>query len=125
MTGSQVQTGIAGAAITAGETLYINANVTPQTLLLADADASATTAQLVGIALCNAAIGQPVTYLTNGPITIGATVVVGAIYILSATAGAICPVADLASGMYPVIIGSATTAGIIQVNINIGTVAHA
>jgi len=101
-------TGIAGAAITAGQTLYAdsaNGNV----LKLADANASAATSVVVGVALNGAATGQPVTYANSGIYTPGFTVTVGAVYVQSATAGAIAPVADLASGYYTNVLGIGVT----------------
>jgi hypothetical protein len=79
------QTNITGAAFTAGQTLYIDANQLAQ---LADGDLSATTALAVGMALCNAALGQPVTWAGAGSVvTVGGTVAAGVLYIQSANAG--------------------------------------
>ena len=100
------QTGVAGAAITAGQALYLD-SVT-NTLKLADADASQATSQCVGVALNGAQVGQPVVYVTQDPeFTPGATLVIGTIYLVSATAGAIMPAADLASGGFAAQIGTA------------------
>jgi hypothetical protein len=71
-----------------------------------------------GIALHAAASGQPLAVLTSGPITIGAAVTAGVGYYLSATAGGICPVADLGSGQYPSFLGFAISASVISININ-------
>jgi hypothetical protein len=81
---------------------------------LSDANASATTKAITGIALNGAAIGQPVSVQTSGTITIGATVAVGTIYVVSATAGGIAPSTDLASTWGTIIIGVADTTGTIK-----------
>ena len=56
--------------------------------------------------------GQPVyvTVQTEGEVDIGGTVTVGGVYVLSGTAGAIAPVADLATGDYTTVIGIGKTA---------------
>ena len=109
--------GIAGAAITAGQVVYLDTSVTPNTLLLADCDASATTATVAGIALTGASTGQPVKYAKSGEITIGGTVTVGELYVLSGTAGGIAPEGDLASGDYVSFLGVGTTAARIRFNL--------
>lgn len=108
-------TGTAGAAITAGQVVYLDSATS--TYKLAKADVLAANAP-VGIALNGAAIGQPVAVLTAGPITIGATLTPGVGYYLSKTAaGGICPVADLAAGSYPSFLGFATSASLMTVKI--------
>jgi len=111
------RTGTAGAAITAGDVLYLDT-----TLKLADTDTAAK-ATAVGIALNDAAIGQPVVYLVAGGINPGATVAIGTYYVISATAGNICPVADLVPGDYCTGLGWGTTTSRIEVNINVSGVA--
>lgn len=97
------RTGIAGATITAGQPVYED-SADSSKFKLADNNASASTAKCVGIALHGAASGQPLTIVEeDDDFTAGATLAVG-IYALSATAGGICPVADLASGNYPVVL---------------------
>jgi hypothetical protein len=103
-TGAVLQTGTAGEAITAGQTLYQKA---------ADgkwykADCNSATAEVrvaKAIALVGAAAGQPVVVQTGGTITIGATVAAGTVYYLSGTAGGIRPAADNTTGDYPQAIG--------------------
>ena len=114
--GSTTVTGTAGAAITAGQAVYKD-TVTGK-YLLADAD-SATVAQrrAVGIALNGAALNQPVTVLTSGTYTVGSAVTPGVAYYLSATAGGICPVADIGAGEFVCLIGFATNATTIAVAI--------
>jgi hypothetical protein len=95
----------AGAAVTAGQVVYLH---TDGLVYLSDANASATTKAITGIALNGAAIGQPVSVQTSGTITIGATVAVGT------TAGGIAPSTDLASTWGTIIIGVADTTGTIK-----------
>jgi hypothetical protein len=115
---------VAGAAITAGQAVYLDS--ADRKWKLADNN-SATAAVRAphGIALNNAAANQPLAVLTEGPITIGAAVTAGIAYYLSDTPGGICPVADLASGEYPSVLGIAKSATVIDININSAGVALA
>lgn len=109
---TQVQ-GTAGATITAGQAVYYD-SASSLTWKLAQADGTALesgSGTQYGIALCGASSGQPFvvdTVDTNG-ITIGGTTVVGTIYCVSATAGGICPWADLASTNYVTVLGVGKT----------------
>src|SRR3954447_4927795 len=92
--------GTAGATITAGQLLY--QDPADGLLKLADSDAgTAAPRSPVGIALHGASSGQPLSYLVEGPITIGAAVVGGVAYYASPTPGGVGPVADLIAGNYP------------------------
>jgi hypothetical protein len=100
---AQIQRGIASVAITAGQVVCLNAD---QTIGLADANGPAPANIPIGVALCSAGVGQPVNYAAvDTDLTIGATMVPGTVYVLSATPGGICPTDDLAAGMYTSIIG--------------------
>ena len=114
---------MAGASITAGQALYLDSATS--TYKLADANASSATATVVGIALHAAESGQPIKLLTSGNITIGGTVAVGRVYVVSGTAGGIAPSSDLTAGWYTGIIGIGTTTAIIAVTITLGGVAYA
>ncbi len=117
-------TGTAGASITAGQVVYKDSS--DGKYKLADCDsATAAVRSPAGIALHAASTGQPLTIQSAGPITIGATVTAGVAYYLSATPGGIAPVADLASGDYPVILGIATSASVIDIDIQEAGVALA
>lgn len=97
--GSQGQ-GIAGAAITAGQPLYID-TAAGNVLKLAGAASTALVATVAGISLHAAGIGQPITYaLTGSIINIGATTAKGMVYYVSDTAGAIMPQADVATATW-------------------------
>jgi hypothetical protein len=113
---ANITTGKAGATVTAGQAVY--KDPTTGKYLLSDANSATAAARNVdGIALNGGANNQPLTVQTSGPVTIGATVSVGVAYYLSNTPGGICPVADLASGSYPVLIGFATSSSVINVDI--------
>jgi hypothetical protein len=102
--------GIAGAAITAGQPLYADATDSNK-LKPADANVSAATANVVGIALNNAAAGQPVSYVVrDSNFVSGGMMTVGAVYALSATAGSMNPVADQASGDFSTVVMVAKSA---------------
>ena len=125
--GANVQTGsgIAGETITAGQPLYLDTSVTPNVLKKADANASVLTKEVVGIALNGGSVNQVITYVKSGRVNIGATMTAGASYFLSATAGGICPVGDLATGMWNVLLGTAYSATVLEVSIVIGKTVQA
>ena len=99
-----ILSGIAGVAIAAGQAL---SRASTGNFALADNNAAAPANSLVGVALNNAAAGQPVSVQVAGDITIGATVSKGAAYYAGDTAGGICPFADLASGEGVCLVGVA------------------
>jgi hypothetical protein len=108
--------GTAGETITAGQTLYFKDS--DSRYWKADSDsATAAVRSLVGIALSGASAGQPIRVQTGGSITIGATVTVGEIYVLSDTAGGIMPEGDLEQGDYVTIVGIATSSTVILLDI--------
>lgn len=110
---SVVSSYLAGASITAGQSVYLD-SVT-NTIKLADADALASSAA-VGVALNNAASGQPIVYQRSGNITIGSTVAVGVAYYVSTTAGGICLESDLSTGDFPHFLGFATSTTVIALD---------
>jgi hypothetical protein len=113
--GYQFVDGTAGETITAGQPLYLKASDTRY--WKADSDASSATATVIGIALNGSSAGQPVRVQTGGDINIGATLTVGEIYVLSATAGAICPEGDLVTDDFVSILGVATTASNLKLRV--------
>lgn len=115
-TGATIENSTAGATITAGQLVYLD--TTTSTMKLADANGAAALRSVYGIALNGASSGQPVSVLTKGNITIGATVVTGTIYVSGATSpGDINPAADLTTGWYTSVIGVATSTTVIAVQI--------
>lgn len=123
VTGSTSQ-GTAGAAITAGDLLYIDTSDSNK-LKLADANNTSLTATIAGIALCDAASGQEVVYQKDGTITIGATVAVGTFYTASQTAGAIADSADLTTSDYFSVVGYGISTTVIQLKIDNTGAQHA
>jgi hypothetical protein len=122
--------GVAAQAITIGQLVY-RSSADGGKYRLADADASQAASQVAGIAANSASgSGQPLTIITyDDDLTPGATLVlttVGArgLYMLSATAGGIAPVADLAAGAYPcfVMVAKSTTKAIFNPTFPKGTV---
>jgi hypothetical protein len=115
-TGADFEQGVAGAVLTAGQTVYLD--TTTNTLKLTDANTSAVTAVCRGVTLNGAGIGQPVRIQRSGPYTGGGTVVVGAIYVLSETAGGIKPSADLDTGDWVSVFGVGVSVAVINIQIN-------
>lgn len=105
-TNTQRFNGIAGETITPGQACYLDA-ADSNKVKLADADVSAITAKVKGIALNESDLDQPVSLQIAGAITIGAaaTVIKGEIYVLSGNAGGIAPEGDLAVGDFVSILG--------------------
>jgi len=106
-TGIKSKTGTAAEDIDAGEAVFIGAAVGGglPPVSLADTDDLSGGHVLGGIAVNSAANGQPVNYITADPdFDPGFAATAGAIYILSSNPGKIAPVADLASGWFPVLV---------------------
>jgi hypothetical protein len=114
--------GVAGETLTAGMLVYLKSSDTRY--WKAHCETSAATAVVAGVVLNGASAGQRVSVMTGGTVTIGDTVGVGTIYILS-TAGLICPVTDLATSDYVTILGTATTAAKIKLGILVSGVLKA
>lgn len=100
--------GTAGETITAGMSVYFNSS----TSLWMKADANDTAVKSgsgtsYGIAACGSSNGQALSIITadSGGLTIGGTTTAGTVYVVSATAGGICPWADLTSTQYVTILG--------------------
>jgi len=96
--------GLASNAITAGEVVCVLAD---GSITQADANAGSPLNAPVGIACCSAAgPGQYVMYVNlDNDFTIGATVISGEPYFLSANPGKICDQAGLTAGMLSTFIG--------------------
>ena len=109
-----VENGTAGATITAGQAVYYD-SATGNWKLADDNSATVAARSPKGFALNGAASGQPLAVHKAGNITIGATLTAGVAYYLSDTPVGICPVADLATGEYPTIVGIATSTTVLKV----------
>lgn len=98
-------TGIAGAAIAAGDVL---AKDTDNTMKEHDANGVAPLNVVAGIALHTSAVGQPITYVTaDQAFTPGFALTVAQAVIASATPGKMCPDSDKASGWFVTELGRA------------------
>lgn len=105
--------GALGGTVTAG--MPVRKQTTDGTWI-ASTNASAAGSQVDGIALSGGATGQPFTYQKSGNVNLGATLLVGKIYVLSAS-GAISQVDDVATGDYVTVLGVATTAALLKMGI--------
>lgn len=113
----------AGATITAGQSVYLDAAT--DKYLLADSNSGTAAAKRArGIALHGAANNQPLTIAKRGDLTIGATLTPGATYFLSDTPGGICPDADVGTGEDVCLIGIAKSASVLSLDIRAAGVAR-
>ncbi len=101
-----IGTGTLGETCTAGQAVYLKAS--DLKLWKAQADGTAAEADAVGILLNGGAAGQSANYVTSGPMVVGATTAAGVFYYVSAGAGGIGVVGDLASTNKVVSLGYAT-----------------
>lgn len=104
----------AGATITAGQFVYLDANNAWQ---LAQCDGTAIQAgsgTRTGVALHGSLSGQPLAVQETGTITIGGTVAVGTLYCVGAAAGGIAPFEDLVSTNKLSIIGIGVSTTVID-----------
>ena len=105
---ASIDFGVAGATITAGQVVYLE--TATNKLKLADNNSTDIEVRTVrGIALNGAANDQPLGVIRSGSVVIGSTILANVAYYLSDTPGGICPVADLAAGEYPTLIGFGRT----------------
>jgi len=110
--------GVAGSTIAAGQVV----SVVDNEVVLADASPSQPNF-VRGLLVNSGSAGQPVTYVSSGDVTIGSGYTVGTRLFLSATAGGVCPYADLSTGDAIVYIGIIKSATTLSVNIhNVGAV---
>lgn len=116
-------TKVAGETVTAGKAVYLKSS--DNKWWLAQADGTAEEATFGGIALHAASANQPLAVQTSGEITIGATAGVGTVYVVSATAGGIAPLADLVSTNKLSIIGYGKTAALVVIDPKVTGVAVA
>jgi hypothetical protein len=114
--GATLQSSYAGVAIAAGQVIYINP--ADSKAYLAVANGTAQQATVAGIALNGAAVGQPVWYITAGPLNVGTVLSQGKLYVLSgAVAGNIAPTGDLAAGWRTSLLGYAVVTSQLQVGL--------
>lgn len=116
-TGAVVVNGVAGASLTAGQPVYSDGS-DGNKYKPASCESSLAIATVVGVCLHAAASGQPMQIQTAGDINLGATLVVGETYFLSAP-GLICPAEDLGASDYVTRIGYAKSTSILALDIKI------
>lgn len=109
-----------GATITQGQVLYEDANDSNK-YKLADND-DVTQAAAKGIALTPGASGEKGYVVKKGPIDVGATLTVGSRYYVGESGG-IAPEADIGTGEFVTLLGIATAAGVLELNINASGIA--
>lgn len=108
--------GIAGEAVTAGKSVYLNS--TTKRLMLADSNSPiAEVRKALGVALNSAAAGQPLAVHKGGDLALGAVLTPGSPYYLSDTPGGICPLADVGTGEGVCLLGLAKSTTVLAVNI--------
>lgn len=107
-TAAVIQTGTAGAAITAGQLVYKSA--ADRKFYLADCDSGTSGVRdCYGIAVTSSGAGAPVSVVIEDPsLQIAASGLTnGTIYLLSATAGGLAPAADATTGWYVTVVAVA------------------
>ncbi len=110
----------AGATVVAGRLIYYD--TVSGTYFLSTASAVASTAVVAGMAVCNASPGQIVYFQIAGDVAIGAVIVVGQPYVLSATGDVFTTGGRLANGLpaslkYPALIGMGVSTSILRLAI--------
>lgn len=112
-TDTVIVNGLAGATITQGQVLYLDAST--NTWKLADANhATAAIHKASGVALTSASSGQPIAVATGGTITAGGTLTAGSRYYCSGNAGGLAPEADLTTTWEVTLVGIATSASLLK-----------
>lgn len=108
--------GTSGATITAGMPCYID---TDGTMKISEAGSTAIKAVARGISLHAAVSGQPLELICFGNLAFGAILTKGVFYVVSATAGLICPLADITTtGHYIMKLGQASSTSNLILDIN-------
>ncbi len=115
---SRVRAVVTGEAITHAQPVYLNA--ADGKYYKADANASVTAAAASAISVTSASAADQYIVIVEADdtlVNLGSTLTVGETYVVSATAGAICPIGDLTTGSYPCILGVATTTALLKLRI--------
>lgn len=113
---AKTDSGTAGETITAGMAVYKKA--ADSKWYKSDANAASPANTVDGIALNGASAGQPLdVVVSDTDFTVGATLTAGDVIVVGGTAaGDLAPVADLASGWYPLVVGVATSTTKARIN---------
>lgn len=117
-----VASGIAGATIVAGNTLYVD--TATSTLKLADSNGTTPANSLTGMALNGGGSGQPISYVTSdASLNIGVSVTSGAVVYLSDTPGAVTATySDIAAASTVIVLGVGNTDGTLNFSPIVGGV---
>ena len=121
--GATLDTGTAGATITAGQVLYKDTTDSNK-LKLADQDAAAT-AVVAGVAVHGAASGQPLDYIKGGTLNLVGGVTIGRIYAVSSTAGGIASATDVTTSKWVPTLGIGTATSALSVKVHVSGVQRA
>lgn len=113
---------LAGATITAGQTVYLDEST--DTYKLADADGTGTT-RTRGIALNGASSGQPLAIIKEGDLTMNAVLTAGVSYFQSPNPGGIGARAEVLTGDYVTSLGIAKSTTVLAVKIDYSGVVSA
>lgn len=114
-----IKTGVWGETVTAGQGVYQKSSDSKWYKAQCDGTAEESGYGVsVGVALAGGALNQPAFVQTGGTITIGATVAVGTVYVVSETAGGICPWADLNSDDRLTVLAYASAAGVLTLAVS-------
>ena len=109
-----VQTSVvqAGEAIARGQSVYLSSNK----YYLADNSVDLATAAAVGVSLTSCVTNGYFVIVTKGDMDVGATLVVGEVYIVTDTAGGIGPIGDVLTTQFTTPLGHAKDAATLEVN---------
>ncbi len=115
----------AGETISQGMPYYIKSS--DNLAYQCDANVTVDEANAVGIAMTPASANGAFWGVEDRDVLIdlGATLAVGTVYAVSATKGAIAPIADITTGQFPTVLGVATTTANLKLNIQPAGVAKA
>jgi len=121
--GSTIVYGTAGEALSAGEAVRLDAATqlirSCKALSVANGESNPERHKaVVGISVSNAAAGQPIAYVSAGPVTFNSTFTQGVtVYLSQSNGSGLMPVGDLTSGNYNIIMGVALSATSLFVDI--------
>ena len=117
-----------GEAVTQGMPLYVS---TDGKWYQCDANDTAAKAVVGAIAISPGStdgyglVAKPGTSPGKSTVNLGATLAVGTVYAVSATKGAIAPIADIGSAEFISVIGVATTTALIDFQVSVSNTAKA
>lgn len=105
----------AGESVTQGQPVYRSTSTGKY--LRADNNDTLAKSLVEGIAVTAASTDGFFLMVSDGQINLGATLGAGTIYVVSSTVGGIAPAADIATGNYVTILGTASTSSVLDIAI--------